>query len=73
MQEEKIAAVQQKLEHAEQELAQFSKLPEIEEQLKQRMEALTQVMMMNTLQVGNILLFDYNSDFFRHKCVENDL
>ena len=43
MQEEKIAAVQAKLEHAEQELAQFAKLPEMEEQLKQRMEALTQV------------------------------
>uniref|UniRef100_A0ABD2WBI1 SAM domain-containing protein n=1 Tax=Trichogramma kaykai TaxID=54128 RepID=A0ABD2WBI1_9HYME len=42
LQEEKIAAVQQKLEHAEQELAQFAKLPEMEEQLKQRMDALTQ-------------------------------
>lgn len=41
--EEKIAAIQEKLELAEQKLAQYSKLPEIEEQLKQRMEALTQV------------------------------
>lgn len=43
LQEEKIAAIQEKLELAEQKLAQYSKLPEIEEQLKQRMEALTQV------------------------------
>lgn len=41
--EERIAAIQEKLELAEQKLAQFSKLPEMEEQLKQRMEALTQV------------------------------
>lgn len=41
--EEKISAIQEKLELAEQKLAQYSKLPEIEEQLKQRMEALTQV------------------------------
>lgn len=41
--EEKIGAIQEKLELAEQKLAQYSKLPEIEEQLKQRMEALTQV------------------------------
>ncbi|KAJ8976132.1 hypothetical protein NQ317_018747 [Molorchus minor] len=39
----KISAIQEKLELAEQKLAQYSKLPEIEEQLKQRMEALTQV------------------------------
>lgn len=43
MQEEKIAAIQEKLELAEQKLAQYSKLPEMEEQLKQRMEALSQV------------------------------
>lgn len=43
LQEEKTAAIQEKLELAEQKLAQFSKLPEMEEQLKQRMEALTQV------------------------------
>lgn len=43
LQEEKIAAIQEKLELAEQKLAQYSKLPEMEEQLKQRMEALTQV------------------------------
>ncbi|XP_016841471.1 liprin-alpha-1 isoform X27 [Nasonia vitripennis] len=42
-QEEKIAALQAKLELTEQELQQFAKLPEMEEQLKQRMEALTQV------------------------------
>ncbi|XP_023313883.1 liprin-alpha-1 isoform X8 [Trichogramma pretiosum] len=50
LQEEKIAAVQQKLEHAEQELAQFAKLPEMEEQLKQRMDALTQVRRPNQAQ-----------------------
>lgn len=41
--EEKIAAIQEKLELSEQKLAQFSKLPEMEEELKARMEALTQV------------------------------
>lgn len=43
LQEEKISAIQEKLELADQKLAQFSKLPEMEEQLKARMEALTQV------------------------------
>jgi ATP-dependent RNA circularization protein (DNA/RNA ligase family) len=52
LQEEKIDAIQTKLEHAEQELAQFSKLPEIEEQLKQRMEALTQVRRPNQVRRG---------------------
>ncbi|CAH1718788.1 unnamed protein product [Chironomus riparius] len=41
--EEKIAAIQEKLELSDQKLAQFSKLPEMEEELKARMEALTQV------------------------------
>ncbi|XP_063984969.1 liprin-alpha-1 isoform X11 [Diachasmimorpha longicaudata] len=43
LQEEKIAAIQEKLELAEQKLAGYPKLPEMEEQLKARMEALTQV------------------------------
>lgn len=43
MHEEKIAAIQEKLELSDQKLAQFSKLPEMEEELKARMEALTQV------------------------------
>ncbi|XP_055372115.1 liprin-alpha-1 isoform X4 [Condylostylus longicornis] len=41
--EEKIAAIQEKLELSEQKLQQQAKLPEMEEQLKARMEALTQV------------------------------
>lgn len=41
--EEKISAIQEKLELSEQKLTQYSKLPEMEEQLKARMEALTQV------------------------------
>ncbi|CRK93020.1 CLUMA_CG006502, isoform A [Clunio marinus] len=40
--EEKIAAIQEKLELSDQKLAQYSKLPEMEEELKARMEALTQ-------------------------------
>lgn len=36
-------AVQEKLELSDQKLAQYAKLPEMEEELKQRMEALTQV------------------------------
>lgn len=43
LQEEKTRAIQEKLELCEQKLAQFAKLPEMEEELKQRMEALTQV------------------------------
>lgn len=41
--EEKIAAIQEKLELSDQKLTQYSKLPEMEEELKARMEALTQV------------------------------
>lgn len=48
--EEKIAAIQEKLELSDQKLAQYSKLPEMEEELKARMEALTQV----NSQVGRV-------------------
>ena len=41
--EEKIAAIQEKLELSEQKLAQQAKMPDIEEQIKARMDALTQV------------------------------
>ncbi|XP_055686303.1 liprin-alpha-1 [Lutzomyia longipalpis] len=41
--EEKISAIQEKLELSEQKLQQMAKFPEMEEQLKARMEALTQV------------------------------
>lgn len=54
LQEEKIAAIQEKLELAEQKLAQYAKLPEMEEQLKQRMEALTQVRRPNQVRRGII-------------------
>lgn len=50
MHEEKISAIQEKLELTEQKLAQYSKLPEMEEQLKARMEALNQV----GTQVGRV-------------------
>ncbi|XP_063381600.1 liprin-alpha-1 isoform X2 [Cydia fagiglandana] len=43
LQEEKIAAIEEKLELSSQKLAQMSSLPEMEEQLKARMEALSQV------------------------------
>ncbi|CAB3384198.1 Hypothetical predicted protein [Cloeon dipterum] len=43
LQDEKCQAIQEKLELSEQKLAQYAKLPEMEEELKQRMEALTQV------------------------------
>jgi len=43
LQEEKIRAIQEKLELAEQKLAQYAKLPDMEEELKLRMEALSQV------------------------------
>lgn len=42
LQEEKTRAHQEKLELAEQKLAQFSKMPDMEEELKQRLQALTQ-------------------------------
>ncbi|CAB3384196.1 Hypothetical predicted protein [Cloeon dipterum] len=42
LQDEKCQAIQEKLELSEQKLAQYAKLPEMEEELKQRMEALTQ-------------------------------
>ncbi|XP_058816963.1 liprin-alpha-1-like [Topomyia yanbarensis] len=41
--EGKISAIQEKLELSEQKLAQLSKVPDIEEQLKARMEAFAQV------------------------------
>jgi len=43
LQEEKTRGTHEKLELCEQKLAQFATLPEIEQELKQRMEALTQV------------------------------
>ncbi|XP_059052980.1 liprin-alpha-1 [Achroia grisella] len=43
LQEEKIAAIEEKLELSTQKLAQMSSLPEMEEQLRARMEALNQV------------------------------
>lgn len=55
LQEEKIAAIQEKLELTEQKLAQYAKLPEMEEQLKQRMEALTQVRRPNQVRRGIII------------------
>lgn len=43
LQEDKIHALQEKLELNEQKLNQYSNLPDIEHELKQRMEALHQV------------------------------
>ncbi|XP_038107689.1 liprin-alpha-1 isoform X5 [Culex quinquefasciatus] len=43
LQEGKISAIQEKLELSEQKLAQLSKLPDMEEQLKARLEAFNQV------------------------------
>ena len=43
LQNEKILAIQEKLELTEQKLAQYSKLPDVEEELRRRMAALTQV------------------------------
>ena len=57
--EEKIAAIQEKLELSDQKLAQFSKLPEMEEELKARMEALTQV----GAQVGRVIKMFNTSNF----------
>ena len=59
MHEEKIAAIQEKLELSDQKLAQFSKLPEMEEELKARMEALTQV----GAQVGRVVKMFNTSNF----------
>ncbi|XP_037069949.1 liprin-alpha-2-like isoform X5 [Pollicipes pollicipes] len=42
LQNEKILAIQEKLELTEQKLAQYSKLPDVEEELRRRMAALTQ-------------------------------
>lgn len=43
LQEEKTRAIQEKLDLSDQKLAQFSKLPDMEEELKLRLHALTQV------------------------------
>ncbi|XP_050693909.1 liprin-alpha-1-like [Eriocheir sinensis] len=43
LQEDKIRALQEKVELSEQKLAQYAKLPDVEQELKQRMEALHQV------------------------------
>uniref|UniRef100_A0A146LBH9 Liprin-alpha-2 n=1 Tax=Lygus hesperus TaxID=30085 RepID=A0A146LBH9_LYGHE len=43
LQEDKIRALQEKLELCEQKLAQYAKLPEMEEELRARMAALSQV------------------------------
>lgn len=42
LQEDRIRAIQEKLELCEQKLAQYAKLPDMEQELKQRMDALTQ-------------------------------
>ncbi|XP_042865284.1 liprin-alpha-1-like isoform X5 [Penaeus japonicus] len=42
LQEDKIRALQEKVELSEQKLAQYAKLPDVEQELKQRMEALHQ-------------------------------
>ncbi|CAG7721128.1 unnamed protein product [Allacma fusca] len=42
LQEEKTRAIQEKLDLSDQKLAQFSKMPDMEEELKQRLHALTQ-------------------------------
>ena len=43
LQDDKIRAIQEKFELSEQKLNQYAKLPEVEQELKQRMEALHQV------------------------------
>jgi len=43
LQEEKTKAIQERLDLSDQKLDQFSKMPEMEEELKQRLQALTQV------------------------------
>lgn len=65
--EEKIAAIQEKLELSDQKLAQFSKLPEMEEELKARMEALTQV----GSQVGRQGLSDVDQQRKKHRFTIN--
>lgn len=62
MHEEKIAAIQEKLELSDQKLAQYSKLPEMEEQLKARMEALNQV----GSQVGTVSKRDVLINIFQN-------
>lgn len=57
MHEEKICAIEEKLELSEQKLAQQAKLqPDMEEQLKARMEALT--------KVGNKVCIHKTYEFF---------
>ena len=41
--QEKIKAISEKLDISEQKLIEFASMPDIEEQLRDRMEALTQV------------------------------
>lgn len=72
LQEEKIAAIQEKLELAEQKLTQYAKLPEMEEQLKQRMEALTQVRRPNQVRRGIISRHIANF-FFLFLCTFTDV
>ena len=43
LQDDKIRALQEKLELSDQKLAQYANLPDVEQELKQRMEALHQV------------------------------
>lgn len=57
LQEDKIRALQEKVELSEQKLAQYAKLPDVEQELKQRMEALHQVSSVRR-QVDNYLFLE---------------
>ena len=49
--QEKIKAISEKLDISEQKLIEFASMPDIEEQLRDRMEALTQVLQLTHLNI----------------------
>lgn len=62
LQEDKIRALQEKVELSEQKLAQYAKLPDVEQELKQRMEALHQVRSIHR-QVDNMFFLNHTYYF----------
>ena len=71
LQEDKIRALQEKLELSDQKLAQYANLPDVEQELKQRMEALHQVTynMVGTRPRGGVLHGPISADLVLYELV----
>ena len=69
LRDEKIKAISEKLDISEQKLLEFASMPDIEEQLKDRMEALTQAQERQACYPYSPFLVNYdtNSQLLAHR------